>query len=336
MAKRRVFHPGLGRHIVIGACKLPKHPPVGLKLKDFLAAFPASPPTCDYTPKAASVIADIEGNDTYGDCVFAENAHFIGVVTGNANTLFSYTEAQALADYSAETGFNPSDPNTDQGADPTVDLNYFTQHPYADGSKNAGWALVDATNQAEVRYAVSAFGNVKMWFGIPDSIVSSMPSASGFIWDVAAGSPDQNNGHCIGGYGYSPVGYSSDGLLVATWGMLGLVTWAALASWFAPSNGGGLAVRVTQDWVSKASGKTPEGVNYSALVTAFNMYFGGSLPVPAPPTPPPAPPTPPPASGPTLAQAQSAVTNAFAKGYPFVTKGQAESIAAQALVPLWP
>ena len=124
-----------------------------------------------------------------------------------------------------------------------------------------------------------------MWFGIPDSIVAGMGSLKdGFIWDVAAGSPDQNNGHCIGSCGYNPtaimaVATSAQGLLVETWGMLGVVTWAALAAWFVPSQGGGLATRVSMDWVN-SSGQTPAGLDEAAMIAAFNQYFGGSLPVP--------------------------------------------------------
>lgn len=291
-----------------------------------------------------TVLENIEGNDQYGDCVFAEDAHYIAVVTGNANTLFAYTQAQTLADYSVETGFNPADPASDQGADPIADLNYRVQKGYADGSKDAGWALVDGTNQAEVEYAINTFGNLKMWFGIPDVIVNSMPNASGFVWDVTAGAADQNNGHCIGSCGFSPlkiqaVGVTAQGPLVMTWGMLGIVTWKALAAWFVSSAGGGLAVRVTTDWVSKASGATPSGLNLSALITAFNLYFGGKLVVP-PPTPSPTPVTPPPTPTPpgivTPTQAIAWAQAGIASGFFIQTQAQAEHNAAAGITAHWP
>jgi hypothetical protein len=311
MAKRRVFVEALDRHIVLGGCKLSRHDPAGLRLRDFIhaaTAYPTSPPTCDYSAQAMSIITDVEGNDTLGDCVIAEDAHYIAVVTGNSgNGLYSYSDAQTIADYSAITGYTPADPNSDQGTDPIADLNYRATKGYADGSKDAGWALVDATNQAEVEYAINTFGNLKMWFGIPDSIANALPSASGFVWDVTAGAPDPNNGHCIGAPGYnSPrfAGVTAQGPLVMTWGMLGIVTWAALAAWFTSNSGGGLAVRATTDWVSKATGNTPSGLNLSALITAFDLNFGGKIPVPTPITPPPAPP-PVPGTSVTPAQAIS-------------------------------
>jgi hypothetical protein len=321
---------------VIGGCKLPKvvH---GFKLRDFLVSPPPSPASCDYSAPALSVLNDVEGNAQYGDCVEAEDAHYIAVITGNSgNGLYSYTDAQTLADYTAITGFNPNDPSTDQGTDPTVDLNYRVSHGYADGSKDAGWAIVDATNQAEVKLAVTEFGAVKMWFGIPDSIVQNMPSASGFVWDVTAGAPDGQNGHCIGSCGYNIVGANAQGLLVYTWGMLGTITWAAVAAWFASVAGGGMAVRVNMDWVNKASGVTPSGVNATALITAFNTYFSGNVPVPSP-TPAPAPMPPPSPSGlVTLTQAQGWAANGINKSSFFLTKAQAIAAANAGLAAGWP
>jgi len=336
--KRRIHVPELGRHIVIGGCRLPVHPPHGFKLKDFLTAPPPAPTTCDYSAAAMAVIKQIEGNDVLGDCVIAENAHYIAVVTGNSgNGLYSYTTAQTEADYSAITGYNPADPSTDQGTDPIVDLNYRVANGYADGSKDAGWALVDATNKNEVAYAIATFGNLLMWFGIPDSIVNSMPSASGFVWDVNAGAPDGNNGHAIGAAGFNvtkiqTVGVTARGVLVMTWGMLGIITWAAVAAWFSSVNGGGMAVRVTTDWINKQSGKSPSGLNLAALLTAFDTYFGGNLPIPAP-TPGPAPT---PTTGVTLAQAQAWQAAGINAGHVIMTKAQAAAAGAAGLAARWP
>lgn len=341
MKRVRIHHQN--RDVVIGACRLPRHPPVGPRLKNFLratAAYPASPSTCDWTPAAASVLANVEGNDNYGDCVFAENAHFVGVETGNNGSLFSYTTQQTLADYSAETGFNANDPSTDQGANPITDLNFFTQRPFADGSKLLGWALVDATNQDEVRYAISTFGNIKVWLGLPNGITSSMPNGDGFIWDTDRGQPNPNQGHCIGGYGFDVgkvniVSVSALGPIIATWGMLGIMTWRALAAWCIDSQQGGLAVRVTMDWINRTSGNTPTGLNATAMVTMFNTWFGSNVPVPPAPQPSPSP-TPPAAA--TLANAQAAISGAFSQdGHGLYVADQAISLAREALTTLtWP
>lgn len=335
MTLRHVPHPrDPKRTIVIGGCKLPRHSPTGLRLKNFRTpAAPASPTMVDWSAAAISVIEDVEGNDRLGDCVLAEDAHYIAVLTGNANALYAYTQAQTIADYSAITGYNPADPNTDQGADPTTDLNYRVATGYADGSKDIGWMLVDASDQADVEYAINTFGNLKLWFGIPDSIVNNMPSASGFVWDVSAGSANPNNGHCIGSCGYNvkqiqAVAVTVDGVLVMTWGMLGLITWAAMAAWFVPAQGGGAAVRVSSDWISKATGNTPAGLNLVALTSAFNSVFGGNLNV----TPPAVVPT-----GPaSLANVQAWAAAGIQEGDPLQTQAQAIVNANAAIAKYWP
>lgn len=267
-----------------------------------------------------------------GNCVLAEEAHFIGVVTGNAGQLYAYTAAQTLAAYSIITGYNPAVPSSDQGTDPITALNYFTQNPYADGTKLAGYAEVDMTNQAEVKFAIEAFGNLKMWLSLPDSYVNPFPSGNGFLWDVAA--PNPNNGHCIGSCAYnSPnvaiVGTNSQGAQVMTWGLLGTMTWKAIAALCIESAGGGAAVRVTPDWMIKASAKTPSGFAYSDLVSDFNSIFGKSIPVPIPP-----PPTP---SGPvTLAQAQAWAIARIAAGHPLLTRASAEGLVQAGLAASWP
>lgn len=347
MAKRRIFVPEWNKHVILGGCRLPKHTPHGFKLKDFLVAVPTSAATCDYSAPAITVLQNIEGNGEYGDCVEAEDAHNIAVTTGNSgNGLFAYTPTQTLADYSAITGFNAADPSTDQGTDPTTDLNYRVATGYADGSKDLGWMLVDATNKAEVMYAIANFGTVKMWFGIPDSIANNLGAVTnGTVWDVTAGAPDQSNGHSVGSCGYGVnkitlpaqvIAVTADGLLVYTWGLLIIVTWAAVAAWFAPVNGGGMAVRVTLDWVNKQSGKAPSGLNVTALLTAFNTYFGGNVPIPAP-VPAPSP-TPAPAPLVTLAQAQAWTSSAkgLGSGSLILTRANAEALANAGLAANWP
>lgn len=259
---------------VISGCKLP-HPAVVArfpKLKAFLRRVPPSPVSCDWTPRAMMVIKDIEGNDKYGDCVEAEDAHYTAVITGNAGILFRYTREQTLADYHTITGFDPNIPNSDQGTNPLDDLNYRVTTGYANERKDDGWASVDAKNPDEVRFAINSFGNIKLWFGIPDSIVNSIPRSSGFVWDVEAGEANQENGHCIGGYGYN-----DQGVIISTWGMLGLVTWAALAKWFVPSVGGGIATRFTESWLT-GDGETPSGLDKEGMITEFDTIFHGDIP----------------------------------------------------------
>ena len=47
----------------------------------------------------------------------------------------------------------------------------------------------------------------------------------GFVWDVA-GPANPDNGHCFVGVGYTDIG-----VVIDSWGMLGTITWAAIAAY---------------------------------------------------------------------------------------------------------
>ena len=55
------------------------------------------------------------GNDTVGDCVVAGSCHETMLWTAEGGKPATFTDANAISDYSAITGYNPNDPNTDQG-----------------------------------------------------------------------------------------------------------------------------------------------------------------------------------------------------------------------------
>ena len=69
----------------------------------------------EYTP--APIALDILGNDTAGDCVIAAAMHYAQVETANTGNPLTPNAALTLATYSAITGYDPNDPNTDQGTD---------------------------------------------------------------------------------------------------------------------------------------------------------------------------------------------------------------------------
>jgi hypothetical protein len=309
------------------------------KLKNYLRASMPSPPTsCDYSSPAASILSDIMGNDTLGDCTCAGAYHIVGTETSNAGQPFHATLAQVISDYSAVGGYVPGDPSTDQGADEVTCMNYWTSHGFADGTKLLGWLSVDATNWTEVQTAMWLFENLYFGLELPDTYTNPFPSSNGFVWDV--GTPDPNQGHCIIGTGYDTTGVKID-----TWGMLGTITKAAIAKLCVANAGGALYVWLTPDQVAKAATKAPNGFAWSDLISDFDT-MGGSVPVPPPaPVPvPPAPPSPPAPPGPsplppaavTLAQAQGWATSLISAGHPLLTRQTAIGLARAGLAASWP
>jgi hypothetical protein len=243
----------------------------------------------DWTKAATTSLANVYLNDQLGDCVIAGYYHVKGVLSGNAGSLFDATTAQVTADYSAIGGYVPGRPGTDQGCDEQTALGYWTSTGDQGGTKLLGWLGVDATNTLLLQQAVWLFENLYFGVELPDKWVNPMPQTSGFVWDVA-GRPDPGYGHCIAG-----LGATTQGIQVATWGMIGTVTYAALAEYMIQNAGGECYVLVSPDQIAKAKTKAPNGFDWPTLIADFNS-LGGHLPIPAP-TPVPVPPVPGPTPG---------------------------------------
>ena len=346
---KRVSCPSLGRMIAFGR----RHPvALGPRLKMsryLLGSLPAPPASCDWTAAALEALRQMYGNDVLGDCVIAAGYHIEGVETGNAGDMFIATEAQIEKDYGAIGGYVPGDPSTDQGCDEVTAMNWWAANGFADKVKPLGWISVDPTNKTEVMQALYLFENCMFGIDLPDAWVNPMPSASGFTWD-AAGSPDPENGH-----GFNGAGYDSAGVKICTWGMLGKITWAAIAKYAAQSADGQLLVLITPAQLAKGMAKAPNGIDWTSLIADFDA-LGGNVPVPAPapaptppaptppaPTPPspaPTPPTPtPPAPVPTavtLAQATSWAIAGLAPLHSVITRSVAEAAVTAALKKRWP
>lgn len=302
---KEVFAPHLGHNVKFGrrrSAAYGDHPKLASYVK---GALPTPPPTVDYTKPAAASLVNLFGNDKYGDCVFAGYYHVDGVLTGNAGKIYIPTLAQVLGDYSAVTGFIASNPATDNGADMQTALAFYKAKGGTNGTKLLGSLAVDATNKTLVMQAIDIFENGYLGLELPDVWITPFPARSGFVWDV--GTPDPDNGHCV-----AIVGYTSVGVTIATWGMLGTITWAALASLASAASGGELYAMLSPDQIGKGMVKAPNGLDWSAIVSDFDA-IGGSVPVPAPaPSPSPSPVV----SGLTLAQAQQAAAAGLAAAWP--------------------
>lgn len=327
-ALKSVHVPHLGINVKFGR-KAPRAVGPHFRFAHYALLGLVGPDVQDYSQAAMSVIALVLLNDQLGDCVPAGLNHIMGVATGNAGALVTPTNDDVLKDYEAIGGYVPGDPSTDQGCDEVTALNYYCTKGWVDGTKGAGWLSVNATDPAQCKAALYVGENLVFGLALPAAWIDPFPSAPGFVWDVA-GDPVPENGHCV-----VAVGCNSVGIQIATWGMIGTITWAAVAKYAVQSAGGALYVILTPDMIAKASGNAPNGVSWHDLIVDFDS-MGGHVPVPVPPTPPSPPPTP--AGAPTLAQAQGAAKHALDQQYAVLTRTRAESVVAKALasLPGWP
>jgi hypothetical protein len=241
-----------------------------------MRGLPAPPATCDYSKPAAAALANVYGNDTLGDCVIAGIGHVVGVLTAGATgTPFVYTNDQIIQLYGAIGGYVPGQPSTDQGCDEQTALNYWENNGAPAGSHRiAGWLSVNAADPTEYRAALWLFENLYFGLELPDAWINPMPAESGFTWN-AAGPADPNNGHCVVG-----VGYSAQGVVIDTWGMTGTLTDKAIAKYGTQDSHGEVYTVVSQDAISQASQKAPNGFDWSQLIADFDS-MGGSVSPPS-------------------------------------------------------
>jgi hypothetical protein len=154
------------------------------------------------------------GNDDYGDCVWAGAAHETMLLNKEAGVVVSFTDAAVLSDYTAVTGFNPNDPNSDDGTDVQTAAAYRQKTGVIDAAGNrhkiAAYLALDPGNLDHLYYASYLFGAVGIGIQFPESAMDQF--SAGQPWDVVKGAS-------IDGGHYIPlVARRDDGLHVITWG----------------------------------------------------------------------------------------------------------------------
>lgn len=194
----------------------------------------------------------MDGNSQYGDCVEAAYAHQVQTWTTRAGSPVVPSGADALAAYTAITGFNPDDPSTDQGTDMLTALGYWRSSGMA-GQKITAYAALSPSGREEISEAVAWYGGAYIGVQLPLSAQSQV----GTEWTVTTG-PDAAagswGGHCI------PLcGYDQDVLWCVTWGALQAMTWEFLATYCDEA-----FVMLAAGWIG-ADGTAPPGLNWAQL-----------------------------------------------------------------------
>ena len=193
------------------------------------------------------------GNNQYGDCVEAGFAHMVQIWGDHAGHPFTPTDDETLGAYTAITGFNPSDPNTDKGTDMLTALGYW-QSTGLGGQKITAYAKVNPLDQAQVSETIAWFGGAYVGVQLPKSAQDQVGSE----WTVTTG-PDATagswGGHCI------PLcGYNQDTIWCVTWGALQKMTWEFFTTYCDEA-----FVMLSTDWIA-ASGQSPSNLAWGQLM----------------------------------------------------------------------
>jgi hypothetical protein len=150
-----------------------------------------------------------------GDCVFAGGDHETMVTNRLAGRTVTFSGANALADYSAVTGYVLGDESSDQGTDVRTALGYRRATGLIDSAgdrhKIGAYIALDPKNWEQLRLAVYIFSAVGIGVQFPGSAMEQF--GAGQPWDVVTGAKIEG-GH------YVPVlGFPAEGVgAVVTWG----------------------------------------------------------------------------------------------------------------------
>jgi hypothetical protein len=184
--------------------------PVKLKFRDFLdrTALPALPKG-NFGHDSLVTNWGMLGNDKYGDCVWAGASHEemlwlreAGVSETQVERLF--TEQTALRAYSEVTGFDPNNPDTDQGTDMEQAAAYRRKTGLPDSRgmrhKIGAYVALDPGNITELWYAAWLFDGVGIGVEFPSQWMDAFNKGPKGLWDHVS-HPKIDGGHYITGVG---------------------------------------------------------------------------------------------------------------------------------------
>lgn len=195
------------------------------------------------------------GNDQVGDCVLAGGGHETMMWTKEGGVPVQFSTANTVKDYSRITGYNPADPNTDQGTDMQAAASYRQKMGLADANgkrhKIGAYLALRPGDLNQHLLAAYLFGAVGIGIEFPSSAMDQFNS--GKPWSIVRGSKIEG-GH------YVPVVAHRGNLVVVTWGRTQQMT----TTFFKKYNDESVVYLSPEMMVS---GKSPEGFDMTSLMS---------------------------------------------------------------------
>jgi len=201
-----------------------RHDPRTLLLASYVThALPTPPPAFDLTTKVKAW--GMMENDQIGDCTCAAAGHLLMEWTANAGKkMFTPTDKQVVAAYSAITGYNPTTGANDNGAVEIDVLNYWRQTGIA-GHKIGAYVALEPSNHNHIMDSVFIFEGCYIGLQLPISAQAQTQNHQ--VWSVPPGGPSgDGKPGSWGGHAVPVVAYDSRGVTVVTWGDLQRMTWS--------------------------------------------------------------------------------------------------------------
>lgn len=161
------------------------------------------------------------GNDQWGCCVFAGAAHEHMIwEAANKRAVSDFTADSVLSDYSAVTGFDPGDPDSDRGTDMATAARYRQMTGIVDGDGNrhkiGAYLALEPGNMGELLSAAYLFGAVGVGIVVTEQNMERFKAGKPWIF--------RRNGNVLGGHYVPVVARRGHYLVAVTWGRLQLMT----------------------------------------------------------------------------------------------------------------
>jgi hypothetical protein len=200
-----------------------RHDPRTLLLASYLTpALPVPPASFDVGTKVHTW--GMMDNDQIGDCTCAAAGHLLMEWTANAKSkMFTPSDKQIVAAYSAITGYNPSTGANDNGAVEIDVLNYWRQSGIA-AHKISAYVALEPGNHTHIMDSVYIFGGCYIGLQLP--ISAQAQTQNNQPWSVPPqGTTGDGQPGSWGGHAVPVVAYDERTLTVVTWGALQTMTW---------------------------------------------------------------------------------------------------------------
>lgn len=216
---------------------------------------PPPPVSNDYIKAVGMAVGDnwtMMGNDSVGDCVEASEGHMMMLRTANVGSIVVPSEQDILNLYSAETGYTPTDPNSDQGTDELSDCEYMQSTGLLGHMADAIGSL-DPANTDHLKWAMNLFGAVQLGITVSQTMMDQFNN--GQPWDA-----DPTDTNWLGGHAVPIVHYDTSYYYVVTWGQIQKMTPEGLAQYCDEAH-----ALVFADWVNQ-QGIAPNELSLTTLV----------------------------------------------------------------------
>jgi hypothetical protein len=207
-----------------------------------------------FGPKATIQDWGMLGNDQYGCCVIAGQAHGIILWTAEGGKPVNFTTQGVLSDYSAITGFNPNDPSTDQGTYLRDALDYGRKVGYVDAAGNRhkieAFLLLDLLDFNDILEATYLFSSTTLGLSITQTAMNQFNA--GEPWTKIT------DEEILGGHEVELIAYDGAWLYCVTWGKVQKMS----VEWFKAYADEAYA-KLSKDFL--VNGVSPDGFNLAQL-----------------------------------------------------------------------